>query len=288
MTEPMKIKAIAPWFGGKRILAPEIVREIGDHRSYWEPYCGSLAVLFAKPQVSSETVNDLHGPLTTLAKVLASDDCFSLYEKLARTVFSEGLFRDVRGRLADGSAQTDLDIAYSFFVESWMGRNGVAGTRDSNTAFCVRYTSNGGDPSIRFRNAVDSIPAWHQRLRGVWILQRNATDLLKRIEDKAGTVIYCDPPYIPKGAKYLHDFQDRDHEQLAELLRRFKKTRVIVSYYHDPHLVDWYPAWTVRRLKATKAMVNQGMRDQRGRTDAPEVLLINGHSFVNEKGLFDA
>lgn len=32
----MKIKAIAPWFGGKRNLAPQIVRLLGRHRAYWE------------------------------------------------------------------------------------------------------------------------------------------------------------------------------------------------------------------------------------------------------------
>jgi len=280
------IRSIAPWFGGKRTLASEIVKELGEHRSYWEPFCGSLAVLFAKPPSSGETVNDLHGPLTTLAKVLASDECPNLYERLLRTTFCEKLFRDVRQRMADGTAMTDLDVAYCFFVESWMGRNGLAGMRTSNTAFCVRYTSNGGDPSVRFRSAVDSIPGWHQRLRGVWILQRNAFDLLERVEDKRGTVIYCDPPYVTKGASYVHDFKPEDHARLAVLLRRFKETRVVVSYYDNEHLAEWYPGWTKRALKATKAMVNQGMRDKAGRTDAPEVLLMNGPSLVVGATLF--
>jgi DNA adenine methylase len=280
------IRSIAPWFGGKRTLASEIVKELGEHRSYWEPFCGSLAVLFSKPPSSGETVNDLHGPLTTLAKVLASDACPDLYERLMRTTFCETLFREVRQRMADGSATSDIDVAYCFFVESWMGRNGVAGTRTSNTAFCVRFTSNGGDPSVRFRSAVDSIPAWHQRLRGVSILQRDAFELLERVEDKSGTVIYCDPPYVTKGARYVHDFKPEDHARLAVLLRRFKETRVVVSYYDDEHLAEWYPGWTKRALKATKAMVNQGMRDKNGRTDAPEVLLMNGPSLVQGRGLF--
>lgn len=64
------ITAIAPWFGGKRNLAPAIVEELGPHRGYWEPFCGSLAVLLAKPRVSQETANDLHGDLINLARVL--------------------------------------------------------------------------------------------------------------------------------------------------------------------------------------------------------------------------
>lgn len=28
----LKIKAIAPWFGGKRTMAPDIVKELGQHK----------------------------------------------------------------------------------------------------------------------------------------------------------------------------------------------------------------------------------------------------------------
>jgi DNA adenine methylase len=44
LIDDMPIKAIAPWFGGKRTLAPRITAELGAHRAYWEPFCGSMAV----------------------------------------------------------------------------------------------------------------------------------------------------------------------------------------------------------------------------------------------------
>lgn len=59
-----------------------------------------------------------------------------------------------------------------------------------------------------------------------------------------------------------------------------RPARVIVSYYDHALLSTMYPGWTVRRLKATKALVSAGRRDNRGRVDAPEVLLINGPSLV--------
>ena len=39
----MNVKAIAPWFGGKRTLAPAIVVELGTHTQYFEPFFGSGA-----------------------------------------------------------------------------------------------------------------------------------------------------------------------------------------------------------------------------------------------------
>lgn len=165
-------------------------------------------------------------------------------------------------------------------VCSWFGRNGVAGTESYNQGFCVRYTKNGGHAAKRWVSAVDSIPAWHERLRHVTILNRDGFDLLERIEDAPGVAMYCDPPYLVKGAKYVHDFSADDHQRLATLLTRFKRTRIVVSYYEHPRLDELYPGWTKRHLKANKSLVNQGLRDKGGATKAPEVLLINGPSLV--------
>src|SRR5690348_4092086 len=125
--EGPKINAIAPWFGGKRSMAPEIVAELGPHKAYWEPFAGSMAVLFAKEPCSHETVNDLHGDLVNLAFVISNPHYAPrLYERLIATTFCEPLFHEVRNRLRDGACSDDVDRAYCFFVESWMGRNGVA------------------------------------------------------------------------------------------------------------------------------------------------------------------
>lgn len=284
----MKINAILPYFGGKRTLAPEIVREFGPHRAYWEPFCGSLAVLLAKGEVSQETVNDQYGQLINLARCLQHPEHGPwLYRQLRRTLVHEGLFEEASQHCKqpsplDGNVYLDVQMAYWFFVCSWLGRNGVIGTRGWNNNFSVRYTANGGDPGARFVSAVDSIPAWRRRLREVTILRRDAFELLEKIEDADRTVIYCDPPYIDKGAKYVHDFVSLDHERLAKALRRFKNARVVVSYYAHPALASMYEGWTVRSLAATKSLVRAGARKM-GKVAAPEVLVINGPSLVENQ-----
>lgn len=95
-------------------------------------------------------------------------------------------------------------------------------------------------------------------------------------------VIYADPPYLAKGAEYLHDFDWLAHRRLATALRRFKQTRVVVSYYDHPDLATLYPGWTKVDCEMTRALVSQGKRGQRGSKEtAPEVLLINGQSFAD-------
>jgi len=282
----MLIKAIYPGFGSKRTLAPTIIQELGKHRAYWEPFCGSLAVLLAKPESSFETVNDLHGDLINLARVLAAQDTAAdLYERLSRTLTHEDLFHEAAGRFktrghVPAGDVADVDRAYDFFVCSWMGHNGVAGTQSYNQGFCVRYTKNGGHAATRFQSCVESIPAWHARLRNITILSRCGLDLLERIEDAPGVCIYCDPPYLVKGAKYVYDFNSSDHQRLSKTLPRFKKTRVVVSYYKDAALPEMYPWWTIREVFTRKSLANQNKRDQKGVTIAPEILLINGPSYA--------
>jgi DNA adenine methylase len=276
----MKIKALAPWFGGKRNLAPAIIKLLGKHRVYWEPFCGSMAVLLNKEPCGMETVNDLHGDLINLAKVVKDQDCaIKLYELLARTLMHEELHSQAAERYKQRGYfnpvdEPDVQRAYDYFLCAWMGRNGVAGTKSYNQGFCVRYTANGGHAAKRWRSVVESIPAWHFRLCNVTILNRDAFELLERIEDKENTAIYIDPPYLIKGAKYIYDFQVADHIRLTEALRRFEKSRVVVSYYDAPRLTELYPGWTQHKIDVSKAMSNacsRGKKDVR----AMEVLLTN-------------
>lgn len=290
--EEMKITAIAPWFGGKRNLAGRIVAALGKHRAYWEPFCGSMAVLLAKEPSSFETVNDLHGDLINLARVLADETAaIDLYSRLSRLVMHETLFHEAaarwheRGQIAAGD-HGDVARAYDFMICSWFGRNGVAGTQSYHQGFCVRYTKNGGHAATRWRSAVDSIPAWHERLRAVTILNRCAFQLLERIEDADGVALYADPPYIEKGAEYVHDFGNNcegcrrvhTHDELAVLLGRFKRTRVVVSYYAHADIERLYPPanWAVHEIEVSKAMASQGKRDKANDVRARELLIVNG------------
>ena len=274
-----KIKAIAPWFGSKRSLAPEIIRELGPHSAYWELFCGGLSIIVQKPVASHEHVNDLHGDVINLARIIKDPvEGPRLYRRLRRTLFCESFHAESKAALK--GELSPADRAYHYFVMSWMGRNGVSGTCGGNQTFARRFTPHGGQGGKRFMSAVDSIPAFVHRLRNVSIEQADALALVAKIDDDPAVAIYADPPYLVKGTKYTHDFTPADHVRLAELLARFTRARVVVSYYDHPDLKRLYPKWTKRTIEVTKALVNQGMRDKGGATKATEVLLINGPSFA--------
>lgn len=352
----MKVKSIAPWFGGKRTLAPAIVEQLGEHTQYFEPFCGSMAVLMAKEPSQKETVNDLHGGLICLARVLADEFAApQLYDRLSKTLMSEDLLKCARSMLGELEppwwlhrddagelprifsycpqcekvldhvvsgkcpqcsidVETDycrrsdanmLEFAYWYFIASWMGRNGTAGTARRDYQIAVRWTKNGGSPTVRWSNAVESIPAWHCRLRNVVILRRDAFRILDRFEDHEATAIYVDPPYVIDGDSrsgvksrgdlshtYLHEFRNGagssggglfdtepdDHQRLRDVLGSYRRARIVVSYYDCQRVRELYDGWTFIDHSRVKHLHNQ--TGGRGGKDAPELLIINGPSYT--------
>jgi DNA adenine methylase len=169
--------------------------------------------------------------------------------------------------------------ALSYLVVSWQGLNGTAGTRNYNQQWSVRWSASGG--RWGWARVPETIPWWHQRLRTVTVLCRDAFGLLPLVVDQPGTAIYLDPPYIAKSDKYLHDFTDQDHARLAAQLARFRRARVVVSYYDHPEVRRLYAGWTIRPISsARKNLVHSARNGKLGREVAPEVLIMNGPSLV--------
>jgi DNA adenine methylase len=275
----MAIKAIAPWYGAKRALGPRIAEIIGPHSAYFDLFGGGFSMLLAKPKCRFEVINDFHRDLINLARVIQSSDLApEFHARLTRTLSHEDIYRDaasvIRREKLEAGAEPDLERAVTFFVYSWQGINGVGGTTNPRQQFARRYTTGGGDPATRFVSAVNSIPAWHERIRRVSIYSMCGIELAGKIEDKIGTVIYCDPPYISKSDKYLHDFEDADHARLAHALQRYRRTRVYVSYYYHPEIDRLYPRSDWRKIELY-TMKNLGRGSGGLTAEAPEILLTN-------------
>lgn len=299
MAPGMTVRAITPWFGGKRTMAPDIVLELGPHTQYFEPFCGSMAVLFAKDPCQKETVNDLHGDLINLARVVQDiDQAEQLYTRLQQTLVCEGIVDDAKRELqaTSISGERDLDRAYWYFLACWQCRNGTAGTKRVDYQTAVRWTKSGGSPTVRFYNAVESLPWWHRRLRNVVILKRDAFSILTKFEDIPETAIYADPPYASESRsghrqgpgssnKYLHELDHKatlwgnDHVRLRDDLAKYKRARVVVSYYDCPQVRELYAGWTIIEHTRLKFITQQSGRGQKALV-APEILIINGLSYA--------
>jgi DNA adenine methylase len=284
----MIVKAHAPWAGCKRLLAPRIVELLGPHHAYWEPFAGGAAVFYAKVPCRIEVLNDLHGDLTNLVRIIADRKLGPmLYRRLRRTMFCQEIHADACARL---EAERDpLERAYLYFIKLWMSWGGVAGTKRGGHKTSIRYTNSGGHQATRFHSAVASIPAWRRRLQHATILNTDAFKLIPNIEDAPATVIYVDAPYPDNSVNYEHEFPSleaerearargddsvKGHIALADLLGRFKRTRIVISYYSCPMLDELYAGWNRHEIEVTKTIAQIAKR-QSHRQRATEVLLVN-------------
>ena len=68
------LKAPFPYFGGKSAVAAQVWARLGDVHNYVEPFCGSCAVLLARPAPPKiETVNDINSHLANFWRALQHD-----------------------------------------------------------------------------------------------------------------------------------------------------------------------------------------------------------------------
>jgi DNA adenine methylase len=74
MSETKQLVAPFPYFGGKRDIAAAVWERFGNVDNYVEPFCGSAAVLLARPtEPHIETVNDADGFIANFWRAVQSD-----------------------------------------------------------------------------------------------------------------------------------------------------------------------------------------------------------------------
>jgi DNA adenine methylase len=249
------------WHGGKHYLTRLILELMPPHLHYVEPFFGGGQVLFARDPADrrlwwtgltsdgrkadgvSEVVNDLHGDLMNFYRVLKDPETFPLLrQRLELTLHSEWEWQAARDLLAgpDGDA---VGRAAALFT---LCRQSLA-ARMKAFAPTVRTRLRGGrnDAVNGWWGAIDGLPAAHERLKDVRILNRPALKVI-RDEDTPATLFYCDPPYPhpTRTARKVYDFEmtEADHRELLDLLLSVRG-KVMLSGYpsrlYDEALAGW-------------------------------------------------
>jgi DNA adenine methylase len=283
------VSCLAPWAGGKRTLAPQIVELLGQHDAYLEPFVGGCSILPRKPRSGLEFVNDANKFLMNVLRC-ARDHGQAMAAVLRTIPFSKGTFTTAVDavRAAKDVPEVPIEairLAVQQLVAWWMGPNGLAGTTQ-RAWFAMRHTATGGDPGVRWSSFLNSFPVIVERLQGVETINMDFRPFLQRFgKDRHGTVIYSDSPYLSKSFKYAVDFDGfGTHRELAAILNGYRKSRVVVSYYDERDdglfgggslLDELYPVdrWERHQVRVSKSSANA----RRGamKTEAVEILLVN-------------
>ncbi len=239
------------YFGSKGRLGPWIASLLPTHRTYVEPFCGSAAVLFAKPPSPTEILNDSDGDLVCLFRTLRDRG-----PELARTLRLAPYARaELHAANLDTAGLDELERARRVFVRLNMS---ISRTLSRQRGFAAAYNTNGADHARKFASLVDHLPAATERLRRVIIEDRAAVEVIAKY-GAANAVIYCDPPYLHatrsalakrRGADYHVEYAtEAEHRELARALHA-TPAAVLLSGYPSALYAELYDQagwWRVER-----------------------------------------
>lgn len=236
-------RPVLRYHGGKWRLASWVLQHFPPHRIYVEPYGGAASVLLRKPRSYAEVYNDLHGEIVDLFRVLRDPAQAAELERLLRlTPFARDEFRGSYEKSDDLVEQARRTIARSF-----MGYGSAAHNSKHATGFRANSNRSHTTPAHDWANYPSYIQGFTGRLAGVVIENRPAVEVIRQ-HDGPGALHYVDPPYTHdtrskrQSGNYAFEMTDRDHEDLAEVLRACAGM-VVLSGYASPLYEDLYGDW---------------------------------------------
>lgn len=238
------------WHGGKAHLANRIIelmpprvknpnaptKDDSGWVHYVEPYFGGGQVLFANQHDGiSEAVNDLNRDLTNFWQVLQSKLEFGRFLRLCEaTPFSEVEFLEAVAFPSPRSIVLESQScfrAWKFFVRC---RQSLAGRMKGFTGITKTRTRRGMNNEVSaWLTAVEGLPAVHERLKRVLIINRPAIEVIRK-HDGPQTLFYLDPPYMHETrvttGEYSHEMDEADHIELLDVLSTIKGRFILSGY----------------------------------------------------------
>lgn len=284
-----------PWFGGKSMIAHEVWNALGNVDSYIEPFFGSGAVLFLRPDdhdPGTETVNDADGFVANFWRAMQSDvaavaehadwpvnEC----DLHARHMWLVERRESLVDRLCGDPDYFDAKIAgwWCWGQCCWIGGGWCSGkgpwqsvdgvmTKVGNGRGVKRQRPHLGDNGVGVNRPgtelVEYLQWFAARLRRVRVCcgdwSRVCTNAAMNDNNSKTIGVFLDPPYADTAGRDSRIYSV-DSESVAHDVRRWaiengsrEKMRIVLAGYQGEH--DMPDNWTAIRWKAQGGMANQG------------------------------
>lgn len=254
-TEP-----IAPYLGGKRLLAKTIVPIIEKipHNVYAEPFVGMGGIFFRRTKrPKCEAINDINNELVNMFRMVERFPDY-LADMLKFKICSRAEFK----RMLDTPPLllTELERAVRYL---YIQKNAFGGK--------VRSQAFGVDLSrVRFssKRVIPQIQALHERLSNVYIECLPYGEFIKRY-DRPDTLFYLDPPYWNCEKDYGKGiFGKVDFDKLAKLLKGIKG-QFILSINDVPEIRAIFKGFYIKEVNTRYTVGTQSGKQ------AAELLISN-------------
>ena len=226
--------------GAKWSSAPLLLKNIPDHKTYCEPYAGSLALLFSKPESPIEVVNDIDSDIVNLFS------CIQKYpEELARLVLTTPYSREVyESQYAQGPSIDSVHQAAGFLIRCWQSY----GFRSNQDMVGWKADIHGREKAYALRDwyrLPDEIIATAERLRKVQIEHRPALRVIQSFAFP-DVFMFLDPPYLPSTCntkQYRCTTTEQEHEELLKEIVK-NPAQIMICGNASEMYQDYLHSWT--------------------------------------------
>lgn len=215
-------RPLFPWPGGKTRLLQHLLPLLSDnpHTCYVEAFAGGAAVLFAREPARVEILNDTHGELVRLYRVVANHlDEFMRHFRWMLTAREE--FN--RHKTQPPECLTDIQRAVRFY---YLQRLSFGGKVTGQT-FGTATTS---PKRINLLRLEEDLSAAHLRLHNVVVEQLPWRKCIERY-DAQHTLFLLDPPYWQTEG-YGQPFGIEQYDELAEVMANLKGRAILTINDH--------------------------------------------------------
>ena len=257
MSSRFKIRFLQ-YIGGKSMLVRSLLPLIPPHKCYVEVFGGGAQLLFAKEPSKVEIYNDIDGRLVNLFRV-ARDHSQEFQRRLEQLPYSRRIHEELRTEPETGDLLEDAVRFYYVTRGSFGGEYGTGWSYGTVKNEAKQYFA-----------VMSQLGLVSKRLENVQIEELDFRECIKRY-DRPWTLFFCDPPYYGVKA-YKYSFNEKDHEDLAKLLRRVKG-KWLLTYNDHPRIRHLYAGFPllVKKLSIQGALV----KDKKSRHTWDQLIIAN-------------
>lgn len=285
-----QLTAPFPYFGGKRRAAELAWARFGDVPNYVEPFCGSCAVLLARPHAPRvETVNDIDGLLVNFWRAVAFDpDAVTKHvlwpvtelDLHARHKWLLGHRDSITEQLRADPEFYDAKAAgwWCWGANAWIG----SGWGDKE-AIQLPHLTSAGVGLLRSTMSPEEVTCWLESLSSRMARVRITCGDAKRVladsvtTHHGDTAVFLDPPYDAEGhdkSMYVSygDVASKAAEWAFENGDN-PKFRIALCGYAGEHKPP--KGWTVSSWKARKGYGSQANTERERIWFSPHCLPVS-------------
>jgi site-specific DNA-adenine methylase len=235
-----KYQVVRAWgyYGGKAKMVDSILSCLPTEYSSWhELFIGGGSLTFSKEKPACckrEVINDYDGTIANFYQVLSDWQIGNgLIDELKCRGMNALTFRVAKKYiLYHCNRVNDVELAVSTYIEIVQSYS------------ALRNNFAGGRKECAYINAIEKhLPMVRNRLlSGIEVKNMDAIELLDRIKDDKGAMVYLDPPYrleLRNGTGYRCELNIHQQIRLLRVLQKCK-CKVILSGYRKEVGTDLY------------------------------------------------